>query len=266
MVVSIFLYVLLAITILVILFSDYGSIPRSQRFETITSAPLMKMKDEHREILIKYFPYFAGLTVPERIFFEKRLIEFINSKKFLPRQMAEVTLEMKTFIAASAVQLTFGLPMVYLSHFKYILVYPDEYYSQITKKYHKGEVNPRHQAIVLSWKAFIEGYFKQEGVNLGLHEMAHALHLENTIRNEEFDFLPEKELKVWDQLAGGEMEKIKSGAECFFREYGATNAYEFFAVAVESFFERPQQFKEYNEELFLVLAKILNQNPTMQRE
>ncbi len=216
----------------------------------------------HQGILEKHFKFYRNLTFEKRREFEKRVTHFIRSKHFVPRNMRKVTSEMKVCIAASAIQLTYGLPKVYLSHFKYILVYPDEYYSTITKQFHKGEVNPRHQAIVLSWKSYVEGYAYEEGINLGLHEMAHALHLENTIRNEEFDFLPKEALEKWDKLADGEIEIIKANGGSFFRDYGAVDSYEFFAVAIENFFERPKEFRTYSPALYDTLGEILNQDST----
>ncbi|MFY0685867.1 MAG: zinc-dependent peptidase [Cyclobacteriaceae bacterium] len=223
----------------------------------------LKWKEEHVEMLMKHFPFFRMLPSRSKQIFVKRLTYFIDTKQFIPRQLSEVTDEMKVFIGASAIQLTFGLPRVYLKHFKHILIYPDDYYSRITKQYHRGEVNPRQQAIVLSWKAYVEGYASNEGVNLGLHEMAHALHLENRIRNGEFDFLPEQELNQWDHLALAEIAKLNAGGDSIFRSYGGTNAHEFFAVAVEHFFERPQEFKDYHKELYLALGRLLNQDPLL---
>ncbi len=259
---SIFLYCVLAGAIYMILFRDILKFPGYINLYSIPAvSEVLRLKAENRAILEKYFPYYNQLSDKDKKFFEKRVVNFINVKTFVPRQMPKVTLEMKMFISASAIQLTFGLPNVYLSHFRYILVYPDDYYSQITKRYHKGEVNPRHKAIVLSWKSYVAGYFEDEGLNLGLHEMAHALHLENAIRNEEFDFLPKEGLKKWDELALNEIEKINDGASDFFRNYAATDRFEFFAVAIENFFERPEAFFAYNSELYEALASVLNQDP-----
>lgn len=168
---------------------------------------------------------------------------------------------MKALIAGSAIQLTFGFRHLNFVNFKRILVYPDDYYSRITRKYHRGEVNPRG-LIVLSWKAFEEGYHDgKDGRNLALHEMAHALRLENAIHNEEFDFIPEKELQYFDRLAIQEVEKMKIGETGIFRKYAAGNLHEFFAVAVEVFFEQPRDFLEEKPELYLALSALLNQDP-----
>ena len=216
--------------------------------------------EKGRSILEKYFEFYIGLSESERSHFERRVQNFMRMKQFIPRNMKEVTFEMKVLISACAIQLTFGLPKVYLRHFKKILVYPDNYYSTINQKYHKGEVNPRYGIIVLSWKAFIHGYYEKEGINLGLHEMAHALHLENVILNTEIDFLDKTALKEWRNLAIEQIEKIQSGENTFFRKYGAADEHELFAVAVENFFERPIEFNEALPKVYGILSRLLNQD------
>ncbi len=209
----------------------------------------------------KYLPYYRKLSLPDKVIFEKRVQKFINQKQFIPRGMDRVTDEMKALIAGVAIQLTFGHPSIYFAHFKKILVYPDNYYSEISKRYHKGEVNVGG-LIVLSWKNFVEGFIHDnDGRNLGLHEMAHALRLENAVTNEEFSFLDDDLLKTWTDLCYQEIEKINNGESAFFRAYAATNSQEFFAVAVENFFERPKEFSAERPKLYDTLAKMLNQDP-----
>ena len=99
-----------------------------------------------------------------------------------------------------------------------------------------------------------------DGRNLGLHEMAHALRLENSIYNNEYDFINKKELKKFDHLANHEVGKIMAGSSSFFRSYAASNKHEFFAVAVENYFQRPIAFKAYNSTLYYCLASLLKQD------
>ncbi|HEX5170445.1 MAG TPA: zinc-dependent peptidase [Cyclobacteriaceae bacterium] len=208
------------------------------------------------------FRYYQSLNAADKILFEKRVQKFMDMKEFIPRgEMKEVTLEMKTLISASAIQITFGLPGIYFLHFYRILVYPDDYYSTITRKYHRGEVNTRG-FIVLSWKSLEQGYFDpSDGRNLGLHEMAHALKIEDSIQNEEYDFFDYDAFHGFIRRGRIEMHRINNGEESFFRKYAATNDYEFFAVAVENFFEKPKEFINYHPELFQLLCKLLKQNP-----
>jgi MtfA peptidase len=221
----------------------------------------LKIKPTYKEALEKNFNYYKRLEEKDKKFFEKRVQYFINIKRFIPRNFPKVTDEMKALIAGSAIQLTFGLPKVYFSHFDKIIIYPDEYYSLINRRNHKGEVNVRGGIIVLSWKYFVQGYIDPEdSINLGLHEMAHALRLENSIFNDEFGFLDEKTLTTWDRLAEQEMKNNGCGDTGFFRSYACENKQEFFAVAVENFFERPQKLYDYNSEIYLTMAKLLNQD------
>ena len=104
---------------------------------------------------------------------------------------------------------------------------------------------------------------QDDGRNLGLHEMAHALRLENRIANEEYDFLDAALLKEWEERAAHTMAEIREGREDFFRDYGATDNEEFFSVAVENFFERPELFSEKHPKTYATLCQLLNQNPIL---
>ena len=225
---------------------------------------LRKLEKKYKIYLLKYFPFYKALTEKQKVTFEKRVQKFIDLKQFIPRGgIKEVTPEMKAMIAGSAIQLTFGYPNVYFRHFKRILIYPDNYYSTITRKYHKGEVNVRG-LIVLSWKEFHAGFLNpSDGINLGLHEMAHALRLINIVANKEFNFYDKKIMKRFDKEAKIEMDRIRNSMQgpSVFRDYSITNHEEFFAVAVELFFERACIFKEYNPKLYKLLVIIFKVDP-----
>lgn len=216
------------------------------------------------EILEKYFTYYQKLSPENKNRFARKVVKFLYTKRFIPRNVDEVTIEAKVLIAASAVQLTFGLPDVYLKHFTKILVYPNDYYSSITKRYHKGEVNPLFGIIVLSWQSFIDGYiYPTDSFNLGLHEMAHALRLENIIRNEEYAFFDEDLMEKFDAYAKKVCDRMEHEEVTFFRPYACTNVHEFFSVAVENFFERSSEFSQELPELYNILRTLLNQDPVL---
>ncbi|CAN5241301.1 zinc-dependent peptidase [soil metagenome] len=215
-----------------------------------------------KKILNQYFLYYQKLSPKNKHKFENRILHFNSIKDFIPRQIPEVTLEMRVLISACFVQITFGFPNIKLIHFKRILIYPDAYYSTINSRYHKGEVNPAGRLIVLSWKSFVEGYIHPtDSINLGLHEMAHALRLENAIKNNEYRFLDPGLLEKWQIFSKKIIPEIKSGKIDFFRKYAEVNEDEFFAVAIENFFERPQLFKKNLPELYQIIAGLLKQDP-----
>ncbi|MBI3237903.1 MAG: zinc-dependent peptidase [Flavobacteriia bacterium] len=140
------------------------------------------------------------------------------------------------------------------------IVYPRSYQSTITDQWHKGETH-KEGAIVFSWKDLKEGHeSSKDGVNLALHEFAHALRLENGIDNGEYRFLSEPHLQRFDQLAAIERRQIKQGTHVLLRDYAATDNHEFFAVCIENFFERPGFFKDESPEIYQLLVHVLQQD------
>ena len=222
----------------------------------------MPLNPEYIRILNKYFGYYKILPEKEKREFESRLKAFMYSKEFIGRGGLKITAEMRVLLSASAIQLTFGLPMIYLANFRKILIYPDTYYSTISQQYHHGEVNPRAGIIVISWMKFIEGYTDQtDSLNVGLHEMAHAIHFEDRIANEEYGFLDSRSLDTLHKIFLREQAGINNGIQTYIRPYGATNEYEFFAVSIEHFFEDPVGLRKNVPDLYETLKILLNQDP-----
>jgi Mlc titration factor MtfA (ptsG expression regulator) len=259
-------YVIVLAIVVLLLFKHKKRIQhgygQANRFTAPLKTYMLPVPQQYRDILAKYFPYYQKLSDINKARFELKVTNFIYGKRFIPRQVDEVTIEAKVLIAASAVQLTFGLPHVYLRHFNRILVYPHNYYSLITRRYHKGEVNPMFGIIVLSWQAFVDGYINQtDSINLGLHEMAHALRLEDRLRSEDYRIFDEGLLEKFDEWADNVCAEVATGKPMFFRPYACTNKHEFFSVAIENFFERPTEFSQELPELYKILTVLLRQDP-----
>jgi Mlc titration factor MtfA (ptsG expression regulator) len=215
---------------------------------------------EQKMILLTKFPYYSSLNSKFKIEFERRLKYFLMNKEFEGRRM-EITEEMRTLIGACAVQLTFGYRPLRLAHFPKILLYPGVFTTKDSNRKKKGEVNSRG-IIVLSWEDFIKDYkIKDDGINLGLHEMAHALKIEDAFPDEEFNFLDEDELHHFHEVSSEEYKKIRRGEPSFLRSYAGSNREEFFAVAVEHFFEQPEKFEKALPEIYHSLVNLLKQNP-----
>lgn len=216
----------------------------------------------YKEALIRYFGYYQSLPLSSKAEFERRVHNFIENKEFIPMHgMTAVTSEMKALISGSAIQLTFGLDEVYFVHFHRILVFPRRFYNVFTKAKHKGEVNEAG-VIAFSWEDFVKGYIDPgDTYNLGLHEMTHALSLENDIYNQEYHFLDRQKLANWKELADTEFEAIRNGKKTFLRKYAVSHRTEFFPVCVEHFFERPEEFRAQAPLLYKALSELLRQNP-----
>ncbi|HEY8401251.1 MAG TPA: zinc-dependent peptidase [Cytophagaceae bacterium] len=219
------------------------------------------LSEKDRRLLNAYSGLYRSLSPIGKKEFEKRLRHFMVNKRFIKRGNQQITHEMKLLVSSVAVQLTFGLKRTFFYKFPNILIYPQKYVSKITNKTHKGEVNLAG-LIVFSWEDFLEGLKDPEdGINLGLHEFAHALKLEDAMHDEEYALIDKAALRRWRKLSESELEKVRSGENTFLRKYAGTNRDEFFAVCVEQFFEQPDEFYNALPELYTALSEVLNQDP-----
>jgi MtfA peptidase len=218
------------------------------------------MSDLH-SILNRNIAYYKRLTQEGKEKFQSRVIEFINAKDFETRGNLELTEDKKVLVAATAIQLTFGLDHYIFRHFQTIILYPEKFYSHHSKSKNVGEVN-LSGIIVLSWKAFktgIENY--GDTYNVGLHEMAHALNFSD-LMDKDIDEGFSAYYNKWFVHARKIMKDHSLKGKVFFRNYAWKNIKEFFAVGVEYFFEAPHQFKSYFPVLYKHFCYLLNQDPT----
>jgi|WetSurMetagenome_2_1015567.scaffolds.fasta_scaffold91402_2 MtfA peptidase len=221
-------------------------------------------------MIIRASCLFQLLNESQKSQFRKRVLAFIRNKEFIPSGvLEEVTDEMKIIVSSLITQLTFGHPEENLEMFTKIILYPDEFQYGQSDQYLDGEVN-LSGCIILSWKNLVEGIEdKADGRNLALHEAAHALRLSAAFHMSDQSEKMIALFHEFDELAGKEMQNYEVGRQNFFREYGAENYNEFFAVATECFFEVPEKFYEYNPLLYNKLKQIMRldlmqMNPVLQ--
>lgn len=221
----------------------------------------VRLHESEIKILEDNSRFYKALNPNQRKRFEKKVCYFMRHKEFIPMKMDQVTEEMKILISAAAVQLTFGLPYLRLPVFPRIMVFPKKFFNSKTGKYHVGEVNTMG-IIALSWEDFKKGFlYATDGMNVALHELAHALQFEDAIDNDEHAFLDVKTLRKINLQYQIEKQRNLSGEPVFLRNYAFQNSQEFFAVAVEAFFERTKQFKEAMPELFGLMKELLRLDP-----
>ena len=223
---------------------------------------LKKLKPNQKFILEQQFKFYNKLTPKHKIYFEHRVASFIIDKHFIGRDNLHVTEEMKVLISATAVMLTFGFRDFYIGLINKIFIYPEEFYSNMNQDYHKGEFNPRLETLVLSWKDFKNGFeIEKDKLNLGIHEFAHAIHL-NSMKERDVSstIFSDSFKELTELLANTEtLRKDLINSE-YFREYAYTNQYEFLAVIIESFIESPEDFKTQFPEIYSKTKQMLNFN------
>src|SRR5690606_1527818 len=134
--------------------------------------------------------------------------------------------------------------------------------STTNQEYHKGEFNPKLQVLVLSWKDFKNGFdVKNDNINLGIHEFAHAIHL-NSIKERDVSstIFADTFKELTTLLSEKEILRKELIESKYFREYAYTNQYEFLAVIIENFIETPTEFKTQFPEVYDKTKQMLNFN------
>ena len=76
-----------------------------------------------------------------------------------------------------------------------------------------------------------------------------------------FIFFNETLMQKFDDFAHHYCYGPENEASSFLRPYACTNVHEFFSVAIENFFERPEAFRATLPDLYSILVRLLNQDP-----
>ena len=126
-----------------------------------------------------------------------------------------------------------------------------------------GHVDFKHRVVCFSWEDVKTGFMiPDDAINVALHEMAHALEMENKFRVIFREFFDRTKWVNWERVAIQKLKKIRAGENAFLKNYGGKNMREMFAVCVETFFEKPEDFKQRLPDLYQTMANLLHQDPT----
>ncbi|MBI2900043.1 MAG: zinc-dependent peptidase [Planctomycetes bacterium] len=209
---------------------------------------------EWREVLEKNVPAYRRLAPDRKAAFERDVAIFVRENSFRGVDGVEATDELKVLAATSAILLLFGRTEREFPKIGEILFYPrsfDEDYRSHGDI--AGLVHP-HGTVVLSAPDLRRSFAAADGFHVGLHEFAHLLDLAGgTCDGVPIDLDP-KLVQPWCRLAAAELERIRTGRGAL-RAYGGTNEAEFWAVAVEAFFEQPEALRRGNAELYAILEE-----------
>lgn len=189
---------------------------------------------------------------------------FLVEKQFFGCDGLEVSDEMRVTVAGLACILLLNRQATYFPGFSSIMIYPDSYVAtevsfdghlEVRRKTTRAGESWYRGPVVLSWKDVLRGAANVgDGYNVVLHEFAHKLDEENDGTNG-LPVLQEREhFGEWAKVLGKEYESLESrvarGQNRVLHEYGLTSPPEFFAVATESFFEKPAAMRDQLPDLY----------------
>ncbi|MBD2489262.1 M90 family metallopeptidase [Aulosira sp. FACHB-615] len=267
---AIIIFLILGLIVTAIFISPILTKRRRNRIKKRPFPPLWSAVIENN------LPIYLRLTPQERRRLQGHIQIFLAEKQFIGCQGLQVTAEMKITIAAVACLLLLNERGEYFPKLRSILIYPSTYFVNQTVAVSDYVVEERRDArlgeswvkdqVILSWEQ-VQRDTKNwsDGHNVVLHEFAHQLDQEDG-KAEGVPILPNKsDYLVWSQVMTAEYQQlcsdIQQDIKTVIDSYGATNPAEFFAVATETFFEKPQQLLEKHSQLYELLQRYYQINP-----
>lgn len=208
-----------------------------------------------------------------------RINIFLDEKEFIGCAGLQISNEIRVTIAGNACILLLKRDKRCFPRFTTILIYPDTYVSREVKSdglvvVHEESVRAGESwyrgPVVLSWADVMRGSLNNsDGHNVVLHEFAHKLDEENEIMNGLPVLRDSSHYAEWAEVLSKEFDsllvRVDRGTNSVIDAYGAVSPSEFFAVATESFFEKPLLMKNKLPDLYQQFRRFYNLDPAAWR-
>jgi Mlc titration factor MtfA (ptsG expression regulator) len=216
---------------------------------------------EWQNIIGSFSLFYRNLDPLSKSRFEKDVAIVMADCSIEGRQRQELNTRTRLLVAAGFATVLNGRPDWEPPIRDGVLVYPG---STFNRDYESNRGNRAGQATVNSplivTEQSLEDSFARhdDGYNVIYHELAHYFDFEDGVA----EGIPgarmlSERLPQWRDLIRKEWQKVIQGRS-FLRPYAGTNESEFFAVAVEAFFEIPGDMIRHNRDLYGALKEFFN--------
>jgi len=226
-------------------------------------------------ILEAGMPVYSSLSQAEKSKLHQLIQLFIAKKRFYGCGGLTITDEMRVTIAAEACLLLLSKGWSVYPKLSSVLVYPTAF--RVERDQHQADgtvASGSHNLlgeswdngrVILSWDDVEHGVSDfTDGHNVVLHEFAHQLDAESGSTNGAPP-LRRNSYKSWATIFSENFEDLRERSmhrhKTVMDEYGTTNPGEFFAVATETFFEKPHQLFKRRPELYEELSQYYQLDP-----
>lgn len=227
-------------------------------------APSQPITSKQKKLLEANIPFYQNLNLAKKALFEFKVLEFIENVHITP---IDTELEEKDIIllASSAIIPVFQFPHWQYIDLKEVLLYPKAFNQQFERD---GDNNNRtimgmvgtgymKGKMILSKESLYHGFWNEtDKQNTAIHEFVHLIDgTDGSIDGIPKVLMEKQYILPWLDLIQTkliEIEKDKSDIN----DYALTNNAEFFAVAAEYFFERPELFKKKHPQIYQLMKKV----------
>ncbi len=226
---------------------------------------LQPLPGSNRELLAAHVPFYNELDETKKKEFEHRMLQFLAHVRITGVKTTVAELD-RVLIAASAIIPIFGFPDWEYINLNEVLLYPDSFNDEFQLEgQHRTTLGmvgdgPFQNVMMLSQYELRQGFLNKPGTtNTAIHEFVHLVDkTDGSIDGVPEFLLNKKYVLPWLQLMRQEIQQIMKNRSDI-NPYGATNEAEFFAVASEYFFERPDLLQEKHPELYELLSTLFRQ-------
>lgn len=251
---------LVPILVALVAFGSYFFFKR-WRYQALVNKPF---PPDWLTIVQSRMPIYGALSQEQQSELRQRIKFFIDRKKFYGCAGLEITDEIRVTIAAEACLLLLNKKRPIYPKLTAILVYPTAFRVEREQHQADGTVMSGSQGVlgeswgngrvILSWDDVEKGAEDfTDGHNVVLHEFAHQLDAESGSTNGAPP-LRRNSYQAWARIFSENFEDLDArsmtGLKTVMDQYGTTNPAEFFAVATETFFEKPHQLSRRRPELY----------------
>lgn len=231
--------------------------------------------DEWLNILSRRLPFFSQMSPEQQQQLQQSMTLFIADKHFHGCDGLVVTDEMRVTIAAEACLLLLNRKTGIYPRLRHILLYPYAFVAThrqgnvdgTLSEQSRGLLGESWQAgkVILSWHDVLAGMADtRDGHNVAIHEFSHQLDSESGSANGAPP-LRSTRYPQWEQVLSREYEALQKALgrhkSHVMDYYGATSPAEFFAVATETFFEKPWRMQRRHPELYQQLQDYYRVDP-----
>lgn len=260
-------YFIILITSAAFFFAGRTLLKYTSAKEPETAATQNSMIELHRQLLTEKVSFYRALDENEKAIFHREVEEFLDKVNIYGVD-TDVTEEDKVLVAASAVIPLFAFHDWFYPNIGTVDLYKDAF----NHDFETTGVNRRILGMVgggvmngrmaLSKKALHMGFSNEtDKRNTAIHEFVHLIDKADGAIDGMPDLLLDKHTSLpWLEYIREKIAEIRSGNSDI-DDYGATSETEFFAVAAEYFFERPQLFEQKHPELYALMVKIFRREP-----
>ena len=218
---------------------------------------------EARRWLRAHVPLYQQVDAEGRRRFERDVRFVLDEYSFEGVRDVSLTSTLRLSVAAGIAVLLHGRPSWELPGSRSVLFYPERfdetYHDNVTASY--DGMAHQQGPIILTVSAVQQAWVDPgDGNNVVLHELAHLFDFDNEGADGVPSLVDPASAPDWQSLVREEMQRVRQGRSLL-RPYAAEAPSEFFAVAVEHFFEQPKPMARRHEELFRALASFFQLDP-----